>query len=78
MYKINISIFNDFGELAVKQLIFSTLDEMLVSMEGCATMYKIVEEAKKYATENNMVVEDTIEYDGSSRIDIINSDEKFQ
>ena len=50
MYKININIFNDHGDLLDKQFTFNTLDEM-----KNLDVNKLVDEAEKYGEETGMV-----------------------
>ncbi len=87
-YYIDITIGNDLGELLDRRLSFTSLEEMGNAMGD--KMFKMVDEANDYAKENNMIVEEIFDskeeaefnkedvYDGSSNIDLINSDEKFQ
>lgn len=75
-YYINVTIYNDFGELAEKKFGFDSHDEMLLSLGCSADMQDLIETSRKYANENNMMVEEM--YDGSSKVDLITSDEKFQ
>lgn len=53
VYKINVLIFNDLGELCDKQFTFSSLDEM-----RNLDINKCVDEAETYAKENNMYLEE--------------------
>lgn len=80
--KINICIFNDHGELLDKQFVMS-LDEM-----RNIDMNLLVNEAEKNGEEDGLLgtfqtkeeYEKSIPdyYDGSSKIDLITADEKFQ
>ena len=56
MYKIDISIHNDLGELVDKRFTFETLEEMGNSMGE--KMFGITQEAIDYAIENNMFEEE--------------------
>lgn len=90
LYTINISIRNDIGELTEKTLVFPTLDDMSLTIWKEGVIDKVIEDAREYATNNNMLVEELYDskedaefneedtYDGSSKIDLINSDESFQ
>lgn len=79
--KINITISNEHGELLDKQFVMS-LDEM-----RNIDMNLLVNEAETNGEEDGLLdlyeskeaAEKSIEdfYDGSSKIDLINSDEKF-
>lgn len=53
MYKINITIFNNHGELVERQFAFSMLDEM-----RNLDLNKCVDDAEVYAKENNMYLEE--------------------
>lgn len=87
-YHLNITIYNNHGDLLIKELSYDTLEEMQLALESGA--YAMIEEAKSYGKENLMLYDELYDskedadldiedyYDGSSRIDLINSDEKFQ
>lgn len=56
LYKINILIFNDHGELVDKQFAFESLEEMGNKMGE--KMFQLAEEAKDYGKENAMLYEE--------------------
>lgn len=58
LYKVNITIFNDLGELVDTQLTFTSLDEMSLALTNSDTMYKLVEQARDFATQENMLLEE--------------------
>lgn len=57
-YTIDIKIYNDFGELAEKKLLFPTLKDMSITMWTKDVVDGIISDAEGYAKENNMVIEE--------------------
>lgn len=58
LYTINISIRNDIGELTEKTLVFPTLDDMSITMSKMNVIDMVIEDAREYATNNNMLLEE--------------------
>lgn len=56
LYYANITIYNDLGELNDIRVSYSSLDEMALKLEQ--NIFQIVDTARDYAKENNMVVEE--------------------
>lgn len=71
---IKILIGNDISELAEGEYKL-TFDEMFSKFGDNEEIYKIITRAQNYANAENLNEEEL--YDGSSKIDLINSDEKF-
>lgn len=57
-YYLNILIYNDLGELIDKRFGFETLDDMSLSLWKNNTVDHLIDDAREYALENNMVIED--------------------
>lgn len=72
---IKIQIGNDISELAESSYRL-TFDEMFSKFGDNEEMYSIITRAQNYANAENLNEEEL--YDGSSKIDLINSDESFQ
>lgn len=86
--EITIKIKNNLSELSETTYSMS-LNEMIAKFGDNETMYKVICDAQSYAKANGLDEEDLYGseeeadfdkediYDGSSKIDLINSDEKF-
>ena len=57
-YTIDIKIYNDFGELSEKRLTFPTLDDMSITFTQVDIIDNVIENAREYATENNLLLEE--------------------
>lgn len=82
MARITIKIENDISELA-ESTFKLTFNEMYAKFGDNDEIRNIINRAEQYAIAENLNEEELVEYDetpeydGSSKIDIINSDEKF-
>ena len=82
---LDITIGNDIGEMLDKRYWFESTDELRKFLWESVNIDKMVDEAEKNGkddgildtTEGKVEYDETPEYDGSSREDLINSDEKF-
>lgn len=60
-YHVNITISNDFGEIADERFTFNTLEQVDAFLTDETRMHKILSEAEDYAKENNMLIEETFD-----------------
>lgn len=57
-YNLNITISNDFGEIADERFTFNTLEQLDAFLTDETKMHKICSEAEDFAKENNMLIEE--------------------
>lgn len=65
-YHLNITIYNNHGDLLIKELAYDTLEEMQLALESGA--YAMIEEAKSYGKENLMLYDEL--YDDKEDADL--------